>query len=139
MSCGTLAYRHTFRTFAYMAFTSFGSAFQSVFSFVLLRISPVAATPQYEYYGLGSSHFARRYFGNRFFFLFLRLLRCFSSPGSLLKIYVFNFKVMEHYLHRVSPFGHLWIIVCLPLPTAFRSLPRPSSAVGAKASSLCSY
>ena len=30
---------------------------------------------------LGSFHFARR-FGNRFFFLFLRLLRCFSSPGS---------------------------------------------------------
>ena len=33
--------------------------------------------------GLGSSPFARRYSGNRCFFLFLRLLRCFSSPGSL--------------------------------------------------------
>ena len=33
--------------------------------------------------GLGSFPFARRYLGNRFFFLFLRLLRCFSSPGSL--------------------------------------------------------
>ena len=33
-------------------------------------------------HGLGSFHFARRYFGNRFFFLFLRVLRCFSSPGS---------------------------------------------------------
>ena len=32
--------------------------------------------------GLGSSPFARRYSGNRFFFLFLRVLRCFSSPGS---------------------------------------------------------
>ena len=32
-------------------------------------------------YGLGSFHFARRYFGNRFFFLFLLLLRCFSSEG----------------------------------------------------------
>ena len=31
--------------------------------------------------GLGSSRFARRYFGNRLFFLFLRLLRCFTSPG----------------------------------------------------------
>ena len=29
--------------------------------------------------GLGSSHFARRYSGNRFFFLLLPLLRCFSS------------------------------------------------------------
>ena len=31
--------------------------------------------------GLGSSHFARRYYGNRFFFLFLQVLRCFSSLG----------------------------------------------------------
>ena len=29
--------------------------------------------------GLGSSHFDRHYFGNRFFFLFLQVLRCFSS------------------------------------------------------------
>ncbi len=32
--------------------------------------------------GLGSSHFARHYFGNRCFFLFLGVLRCFSSPRS---------------------------------------------------------
>ena len=32
---------------------------------------------------LGSSSFARRYLRNRCFFLFLRVLRCFSSPGSL--------------------------------------------------------
>src|SRR5690625_5880977 len=31
--------------------------------------------------GLGSSRFARRYSGNRVYFLFLRVLRCFSSPG----------------------------------------------------------
>ena len=31
--------------------------------------------------GLGYSLFARHYSGNRFFFLFLRVLRCFSSPG----------------------------------------------------------
>ena len=31
--------------------------------------------------GLASSHFARRYFGNLNWFLFLRLLRCFSSAG----------------------------------------------------------
>ena len=33
--------------------------------------------------GLASFPFARHYLGNRFYFLFLRLLRCFSSPGSL--------------------------------------------------------
>ena len=39
-------------------------------------------TPERTRSGLGSFHFARRYFGNRVFFLFLALLRCFSSGGS---------------------------------------------------------
>ena len=38
----------------------------------------------------------------------------------------------------VSPFGYLRIDVCLRLPAAFRSWPRPSSAFGALASTLCS-
>ena len=37
---------------------------------------------------------------------------------------------------RIAPFGHLRIDVCLPLPAAFRSLPRPSSASDAKAFAL---
>ena len=44
-------------------------------------------------HGLGSSYFARHYSRNRFFFLFLWVLRCFSSPRSLL----------IHY------FTHVWI------------------------------
>ena len=32
--------------------------------------------------GLGSSPFARRYWGNRYYFLFLSVLRCFSSRRS---------------------------------------------------------
>ena len=32
--------------------------------------------------GLGSSPFARHYLGNHYYFLFLRVLRCFSSPRS---------------------------------------------------------
>ena len=39
---------------------------------------------------------------------------------------------------RVSPFGYQGIYACLRLPLAFRSLPRPSSALGALASTLCS-
>lgn len=38
-------------------------------------------TPSSKLNGLGLSRFARRYSGNRFCFLFLRVLRCFSSPG----------------------------------------------------------
>ena len=34
-------------------------------------------------FGLGSSAFARRYLRNHSYFLFLRVLRCFSSPGWL--------------------------------------------------------
>jgi hypothetical protein len=37
---------------------------------------------------------------------------------------------------QVPPFGYPWISACLRLPTAFRSLPRPSSLPGAKASSV---
>ena len=35
---------------------------------------------------------------------------------------------------RVAPFGHLGIIACVPLPRAYRSLPRPSSPLCAQAS-----
>ena len=42
--------------------------------------------------------------------------------------------VTGHYPGRVSPFGHFRIKVCSRLPGTFRSLPRPSSALGAKAS-----
>ena len=38
--------------------------------------------------GLGSSPFARHYLGNHFYFLFLRVLRCFSSPRSLTTVVV---------------------------------------------------
>ena len=92
-------------------------------------------TPACTHAGLGSSHFARRYSGNRVFFLFLRLLRCFSSPGSL--PYVMDWR-MDGWSpsSRVSPFRHLRVNGYLLLTAAFRSLSRLSSALSAKASSL---
>ena len=87
---------------------------------------------------LGSSAFARRYLRNRCFFLFLRLLRCFSSAGSL--PYVMNWRMDDWRLSsRVSPFRYLRINGYLLLPEAFRSLSRLSSALSAKASTLRSY
>ena len=95
-------------------------------------------TPACTHAGLGSSHFARRYSGNRVFFLFLRLLRCFSSPGSL--PYVMDWRMDTWSLSRwVSPFGYLRINGYLLLPAAFRSLSRPSSPPRAKASAMCPY
>ena len=40
--------------------------------------------------GLGWFPFAHHYLGNRFCFLFLQLLRCFSSLGWLIPVYGFN-------------------------------------------------
>ena len=102
-------------------------------SHLLRSITPDCTQP-----GLGSFHFARRYFGNRCFFLFLRLLRCFSSPGSL---YTAMYSLCSDwsFSSRVSPFRYLRIIGYLLLTAAFRSLSRLSSALSAKASTLRSY
>ena len=95
-------------------------------------------TPECTHSGLGSFHFARRYFENRVFFLFLRLLRCFSSPGSL--PYVMDWRMDDwSSSSRVSPFRYLRINGYLLLPAAFRSLSRLSSALSAKASTLRSF
>ena len=95
-------------------------------------------TPECTHSGLGSSHFARRYFGNHCCFLFLRLLRCFSSPGSL-PYTMYSCMDERGFPCRVSPFRYLRIKGYLHLPAAFRSLSRLSSALSAKASTLRSY
>ena len=52
--------------------------FPDRFVYKTITMTQVPLPPAMQ--GLGSSPFARRYSGNRFYFLFLRLLRCFSSP-----------------------------------------------------------
>ena len=94
-----------------------------------------SVTPERTRSGLGSFHFARRYFGNRVFFLFLRVLRCFSSPGSP-HAPMYSVHADGGLLRRVSPFRYLRINGYLLLPEAFRSLSRLSSALSAKASTL---
>ena len=109
-------------------------------SAVLLSLTVTSAvrTPERTRSGLGSSDFARRYSRNRCFFLFLRLLRCFSSPGS--PPYPMDSGMDTWSLSMwVSPFRYPWITGYLLLPTAFRSLSRLSSALSAKASALCSF
>ena len=123
--------------FRYGAFTLSGRLSQNR-SLNLPQWFVQSVTPACTHAGLGSSHFARRYSGNRVFFLFLRLLRCFSSPGSL--PYVMDWRMDTWSLSRwVSPFGYLRINGYLLLPAAFRSLSRPSSALSAKASTLRSF
>ena len=100
-----------------------------------LLVASAVRTPGCSHPGLGSSAFARRYLRNRCFFLFLRLLRCFSSPGS--PPYVMDWRMdTGGLLQWVSPFRYLRINGYLLLPEAFRSLSRLSSALSAKASTL---
>ena len=92
-----------------------------------------------KYFGLGFSAFARHYLRNHFCFLFLRVLRCFSSPRLPPTCYVFTCRYLSIYPRWVSPFGNLRINGYLRLIVAYRSLSRPSSASGAKAFPLCPY
>ena len=70
-------------------------------------------------------------------FLFLGLLRCFTSPRVAVEPYEFRL----HYPLNgwVSPFGILRVKACLQLAVAYRSLPRPSSPVDTKAFTACPY
>ena len=72
-----------------------------------------------------------------FWFLFLSLLRCFSSGGSphtpMYSVYDIRFFTV-----CVSTFRNLRIDTYLQFPAAYRSLSRLSSAPDAKAFSLCS-
>ncbi len=63
-------------------------------------------------------------------FLFLRVLRCFSSPTYLPRV-----RVPVHHHRGVAPFGDDGLTGCLRLPHPFAAGPRPSSAGRAEASS----
>ena len=80
--------------------------------------------------GLGYSPVARRYWGNHCCFLLLRVLRCFSSPRSP------PLRDGTPSACRVAPFGNPRIKGHLRLRAAYRSLSRPSSPPGARASTV---
>ena len=65
----------------YGAITLFGRTFQSG-SLAFAWSHGAVPQPRFRRTGLGSSPFARHYWGNHVCFLFLWVLRCFSSPGS---------------------------------------------------------
>ena len=114
---------------AYGAVTRYGAPFQASSATAASSFSPaLQPRARLDARGLGWSPFARRYSGSHCCFPFLRLLRCFSSAGWP------PCQVGTPPACRVSPFGHPRIKGRSRLPAAFRSLPRPSSPPGAKAS-----
>ena len=120
-------YRYASCRFAYRAFTVCGVTFQTLPLTTLLATmrsynpgeagtSPVWAFPR----SLATTG------GITFCFLFLRVLRCFSSPRSPPQIADDTPSAC-----RVVPFGNPRINGHLRLPAAYRSLSRPSSPVRA--------
>ena len=115
--------------FGYGAVTRSGAPFQAASPTPASSLTPaLQPRARLDARGLGWSPFARRYSGSHSCFPLLRLLRCFSSAGSP------PLRVGQPPAGRVAPFGHPRIIGRSRLPAAFRSLPRPSSPPGAKAS-----
>ena len=85
-------YYHVSSPFTYQTFTIYGLPFQAILLDLLNQLcspNPKSITTS----GLGSSSFARHYSRNRFFFLFLQVLRCFSSLRSLLAHYFTHVRV----------------------------------------------
>ena len=121
-----------YRTITYCGLSSHTVRLEILIASAVLNPESIATL------GLAYFPFARRYLENRCFFLFLRLLRCFSLAGSLrtAMYLLYGDKVLPY---RVSPFGNLRVNGYLLLTAAYRSLSRPSSAPDAKSFSLRSF
>ena len=128
-------YRYASASFAYVSVTLCGQPFQTVplASFHATSRSynpghavtwPVWALPR----SLATTG------GIIVYFLFLRVLRCFSSPRSPP-----DYQDGSPSDCRVVPFGNPRIKGHLHLPAAYRSLSRPSSPPRAKASAMRPY
>ena len=79
--------------FVYGSVTLYGAIFQKLqlsTRLVTLLLQALQPPPHRNAAGLGCSDFARHYFRNRGFFLFLQVLRWFTSLSSLDPAYVFS-------------------------------------------------
>ena len=105
--------------------------------FEFQHVSPTTPSWQrleaWHHKGLGYFRFRSPLLTESMIFLFLGVLRCFNSPRVATSAYEFS-KCSSCDHDGVAPFGHLRIKVCLQLPEAYRSLPRPSSPISAKSS-----
>lgn len=91
-------------------------------------------TPLSTLNGLGSSPFARRYSENRFLFLLLWVLRCFSSPGSP---HLIGGDLCSH--RPGSPIRTSRYQRLLPAPPGFSQVITSFIGLGARASTVCPF
>ena len=102
--------------------------------------TPAAQRPQaFTQQVWAISPFARHYSGNRDFLSFPPGTQMCHFPGFPPRTLCVQVRVTRHDPCRVSPFGDPCFKARLRLHTAYRSLPRPSSASGAKASTIRPY
>ena len=123
--------------FAYVSLTLSGWLSQTIL--LALQVPYAVLNPiPYHYGWFGLFRFRSPLLTESLRFLFLRVLRCFTSPGSLLAT-MDSLQDLRFFTVGVAPFGNPWIEAYLQLPMAYRSLSRPSSAPDAKAFTLCSW
>ncbi len=138
--CITQEHPRVLSDFDYRGFTLYAAAFHLLhLSSKIPRRGPTTPETSLRF---GLFRFRSPLLTESILFLFLRLLRCFTSPGIACFFLTSPFKglrkkTMANYDHQVTPFGNLRIKVYLPLPEAYRSLSRPSSPVSTKASTVC--
>ena len=124
--------------YTYGTITLYGAAFQRTSTSPHLAHSATGQQPGNEHApqpphsnpcrvshctGLASSAFARHYSRNHCCFLFLWVLRCFTSPRSLHTPYFIQARVTGHDSSQVSPFGHPRINARLPTPQGLSQAP----------------
>ena len=122
--------------FGHRPFTFFGVLFHTLnLTLIVPHWSPTTprASPRF-----GLFRFRSPLLTESILFLFLRLLRCFTSPGIAYSLLCIQSETTEYYPSQVTPFGNLRVKAYLPLSEAYRSLSRPSSPVSTKASTICS-
>ena len=124
--------------FTYRAITVSGQTFQTVpLSIRIPYRGP--ATPLRKRNGLGIIPVRSPLLRESLLFSFPQATEMFHFAWCRSEALCIQTPVSSHYGRWVSPFGNPRIIACLPLPEAYRSLPRPSSPTDAKASIVCSY
>ena len=126
-------YRYAMFRFVYRTFTSYGCSFQNILltKHIQYRGPTTPPMPKQRRFGLfpGRSPLLGE---SLVYFLFLEVLRCFSSLGSP---HLKGDAVPS--ARRVVPFGNPRVNGHLRLDGAYRSLSRPSSPPGAQASTMC--
>jgi hypothetical protein len=122
--------------YTYGAFTLYGSTFQKISLDVVYRMWSYNPRPTRRTIGLGFSLFARHYWGNHVYFLFHSgyLDVSVQEVGSPTCVGIIHLQCIRLSHSEIRGFN-----ACMQLPSAYRSLPRPSSPIRSKASTIHPY